>query len=249
MKKYCVYMHTNKVNGKRYIGQTCMSTKQRWGVDGCNYKKSTYFYNAIQKYGWDNFLHEVLFDNLTLDEANAKEIELIEFYQTMNDDFGYNLRSGGSGGEFAERTKKLMSEIRQGEKNCWYGKKHTEETKRRMSISGKGRKFTEEHKRRIAEAHKGKTLTDEHKKKLSEALKGEKSPNFGIERSKETKEKISKAKRGKAILQYDLQGNFIREWEYMLQISKELGYTRSSIWNVCEGKNKQAYGYIWKYKK
>lgn len=56
---YCVYAHINKVNGKIYIGQTCRKPEYRWN-DGKGYKECTYFYNAIEKYGWDNFDHEIL---------------------------------------------------------------------------------------------------------------------------------------------------------------------------------------------
>ena len=61
---YCVYKHTNKINGKVYIGQS-MNPKDRWSRQGHQYKGCTYFYNAIQKYGWNNFIHEILIDNLT----------------------------------------------------------------------------------------------------------------------------------------------------------------------------------------
>ena len=71
-KNYCVYCHTNKINGKKYIGITCQKPNKRWGVDGKKYHESPKFWNAIQKYGWDNFNHEVLFTHLSKDEACKK---------------------------------------------------------------------------------------------------------------------------------------------------------------------------------
>lgn len=68
-KKFCVYKHTNRINGKVYIGITSQKVQERWGSQGQKYKGSTYFYHAIQKYGWDNFDHEILFTNLTQAEA------------------------------------------------------------------------------------------------------------------------------------------------------------------------------------
>mgnify|MGYP002658749408 CR=1 FL=1 len=61
MMSYCVYKHTNKINGKVYIGQSS-NIKERWSRKGTCYKGCTYFYNAIQKYGWDNFEHIILKD-------------------------------------------------------------------------------------------------------------------------------------------------------------------------------------------
>lgn len=91
---YSVYCHTNKINGKRYIGITKQNPLKRWGTNGCNYKKLN-FYRAIQKYGWDNFKHEILFENLSKEDAENKEIELIAKYNTRDDMFGYNIAIGG----------------------------------------------------------------------------------------------------------------------------------------------------------
>ena len=61
MKNFIVYRHVNEVNGKVYIGITCQSLNDRWR-NGKGYGKSTHFAHAIQKYGWDNFEHEILFE-------------------------------------------------------------------------------------------------------------------------------------------------------------------------------------------
>ena len=59
-----LYVHINKINGKKYFGITCLNLKRRW-KKGNAYKKCSYFYNAIQKYGWDNFEHIQIIDHLT----------------------------------------------------------------------------------------------------------------------------------------------------------------------------------------
>lgn len=92
---YCVYMHRNKINNKVYIGQTC-NIKVRWHP--ISYKGSSYFYNAIEKYGWDNFEHIILIDNLSLEEANQKEKYFIKIYESTNRNKGYNLKTGGNNG-------------------------------------------------------------------------------------------------------------------------------------------------------
>ena len=93
-KCFTVYMHTSP-NGKRYIGITCQRPVRRWGGNGYGYIDNTYFWRAIQKYGWDNFQHEILFEGLTKEEAEQKEIELIAFYDSTNPSKGYNITTGG----------------------------------------------------------------------------------------------------------------------------------------------------------
>ena len=99
---FTVYCHTNKINGKKYIGITCQKPETRWGYRGNCYKQSQpYFAAAINKYGWENFTHEILFEGMSAQEANTKEIELIAHYHTYVGDpecCGYNLTRGGFGG-------------------------------------------------------------------------------------------------------------------------------------------------------
>lgn len=96
-------MHTNMINNKKYIGITKKPPKKRWGCKGYGYKKSQpVFWNAIQKYGWDNFEHEILFNNLSQKEAQEKEVEFIAKYKTNcrrydSPEYGYNMTDGGEG--------------------------------------------------------------------------------------------------------------------------------------------------------
>lgn len=96
MKKdiFCIYAHTNKVNGKKYIGQT-NNIKKRWCPS--HYKGCTAFYRSIQKYGWDNFTHQILIDNLTKEDADTLQEAYIKKYRTREPEFGYNIATGGSG--------------------------------------------------------------------------------------------------------------------------------------------------------
>ena len=65
---YTVYCHINKVNGKTYVGITSSAPELRW-KNGEGYKNCRKFYNAILKYGWDNFYHIILRNKLSLSEA------------------------------------------------------------------------------------------------------------------------------------------------------------------------------------
>ena len=104
---YCVYVHTNKSNGKMYVGQTSQNVEKRW-QKGQGYYNSTYFYHAIQKYGWDGFEHEVLASGLTQKEADNFEQLLIRELDLTNHEKGYNLRSGGANGKLSEAHKKKI---------------------------------------------------------------------------------------------------------------------------------------------
>lgn len=106
-KDYCIYMHKNKVNGKIYIGQSC-NLKIRWHP--ISYKDCSYFYNAIQKYGWENFEHIILEDNLSIEEADEKEKYYISYFDTINRNKGYNLKTGGNSGyKLSKETKQKIS--------------------------------------------------------------------------------------------------------------------------------------------
>ncbi len=140
MKDYEVYIHIFP-NGKVYIGITSYGAKERWH-SGYGYKKQQMMWRAIQKYGWDNIEHKILFTNLSKEEAEQKEIELIELHKSNQRKYGYNIRRGGemvSGYKLSEETRKKMSEARKGEKNHLYGKHLTDETRKKLSIAHKGK--------------------------------------------------------------------------------------------------------------
>lgn len=116
---FCVYMHINRINNKIYVGQTKYgyNPNKRWR-DGDGYNGCTYFYQAIQKYGWDNFDHEIIASNLTEYEANSFEEMLIQQLKTSDAEYGYNLKSGGQNHSWSEisilkRVKSYKDTIRE----------------------------------------------------------------------------------------------------------------------------------------
>ena len=126
--KYVLYEHRNKVNGKRYIGIT-NNTVKRWYGKGKHYEGCPHFWAAIQKYGWDNFEHNVLIYDLTSDEASRLEKHFIERFKTRDKAFGYNLAEGGV------------------DAPTMLGKHHSEETKAKMRKAALGREISEEQRR------------------------------------------------------------------------------------------------------
>lgn len=160
MNEYIVYKHTNKINQKVYIGLTCQKPYQRW-KGGHGYKpkgkaETSYFYNAILKYGWENFSHEILFTGLTKEEAERIEIELIAKYKSDLREYGYNIdRGGNSIGKMSEETKQKLREIHK-------DKTANAERYKKISESKKGTRLSEEHKRNLSKAKTGRYVGAEN---------------------------------------------------------------------------------------
>ena len=110
MDTYYLYKHTTP-NNKIYIGITKQDPHKRWS-NGHGYIHSRYFFNAIIKYGWINIKHEILYCNLTKEQANILEKKYIELYNSNNPRFGYNLQSGGIDHSIKDTTK--MKKVKSG---------------------------------------------------------------------------------------------------------------------------------------
>ena len=110
VKSWIVYKHTSPSN-KVYIGITSKSPADRW-ASGFGYEHQVYFFRAIVKYGWVNFKHEILFEGLTKDEAEKKEIELIAQYNSTDLNYGYNIDLGGDLHRLSVETRQKNKEKR-----------------------------------------------------------------------------------------------------------------------------------------
>lgn len=140
VKRYCVYKHTAP-NGKVYIGITNQTVSNRWR-NGKGYHHNAHFTSAIEKYGWDNIKHEILFDSLTESEAVAKEIELIAEYKSNQREYGYNQSCGGeehNGCKCSESTKQAISRANKGRVAYNRGVPMSDEQKNKVSNSRKGK--------------------------------------------------------------------------------------------------------------
>lgn len=196
-----IYTATNKLNGKIYVGQTTRSLKRRIWEHSKDTSRKSLINQAIKKYGIENFDWKIIFDAGSLEELNIKEIEFVEFYNSVAPN-GYNLTYGGLNTRLSEITKQKLSEVNK-------GKKHTEETRLKMSLSRKGKKHSEEHKRKISEAHKGKILSEETKLKISlnngshnlEARQKMSEAHKGVSFTKERKRKMSEAQKRRRLLE------------------------------------------------
>lgn len=83
----CIYLHKNKINGKCYVGQTINRPERRW-QNGTGYSSCTKFNYAIKKYGWENFEHLILEDEIPIEQLNERELYWINKYDSFYN--GYN---------------------------------------------------------------------------------------------------------------------------------------------------------------
>lgn len=184
-----IYKITNQINGKIYIGKTGLTIEKRFRrhLSLAVQKVNRYLYDAINHYGKDNFIIELV-EECFQEVVDSRERYYINLYMSNQKQFGYNMTDGGDGG------------------------KRSEEAIRKMADSKRGVKLSEEHKRKISEANKGKNphpMTEECKEKIRQSLlksghkppvtywKTEEHPMYGKTHSDEVKQKISEFRTGK----------------------------------------------------
>lgn len=234
-------------NNKRYIGITKQNVSRRWRGNGQGYKKSPLMWKAIQKYGWENVRHEILFNSLNKEEAEQKEIELIAKYKTNTKQYGYNIENGGKTiGTVNEETKQKI-------RKAILGKKASKETIEKLKIAQqKVRKREKENgivrkMPRGAENHMfGKHHTEEAKQKIREKNSGINSAWWGRKHTKEEIEKIAKAHK-KQIMQLNDNKKILNIYDSVLDAAKTLKCKPNSIYTSLR-RNSRAFGYYWKYK-
>lgn len=158
-----IYKITNLINGKIYIGQTVRELEERIGEH--KRKRNSLVGKAIKKYGEENFSIEVVDKGCSLEELNNKEIKWIQHYGCVVP-FGYNQCYGGNntmGYNHKDESRKKMSISKQGmydkEKNHFYGKTHTEETRAKMRLAWKTKRvMTDEMKQKLRDKHPTKKV-------------------------------------------------------------------------------------------
>ena len=201
---YNIYLITNLNNNKKYVGLTKFSITERFYQ---HVKRGFLLTEAIKKYGENKFFIELIEEVDTAGRAYELEQYYIKEYNTKVP-YGYNLTDGGDGifgwevteeyrQECSERVKQLHKEKKVG----MYGKNHSDETKRKMSVASKGkskpwligRKLSPESIEKLRQINLGRVLSDETRKKISENhhdVNGENNPMYGKKHSPETIEKL-----------------------------------------------------------
>ena len=276
-----IYKIENIINNKVYIGSS-VSIEDRWIRHKTDLVKgkscSIKLQNSYNKHGVENFEFSIL-EECEIDNLIEREQHYINMYNSYNE--GYNccpIAGNTLGFSPSEETRNKIRISVSGDKNPFYGKKHTEESRAIMRESHKGqissfkgRHHTEESKKKLRYSK-----TDEHREKLSVSAKGRKhseesikkrvESRKGYEHSEETKLKIGSKHKGKKyseetrkklsnlrrknksiIIQYDLNNQFLKEWDDLISLKKS-GYIIANITRACEVNGKSG-GFIWKYKK
>lgn len=221
MGNYTVYKHTTP-SGKVYIGITGKEPRKRW-LNGRGYARNTHFWNAIQKYGWDNISHDLLAVGLERDEASEAEKHYIAIYRANDPNYGYNMTDGGE-----------------------KGARHNRESRSKLSLAhmgnsyNKGKPFTEERKRHLREHHadvSGEKNPNYGKKMTPEQI--------AERQAHRTYARGSDNPTARPILQLDMDGNLVKRWGSIAEAAEK--YTRTSIKDCLRGKYKQHKGYLWRY--
>ncbi len=171
-----IYCLTNKVNGKKYFGQSINIEERKKRYFNYAVFPNDHLKNAFNKYGKENFIFEII---KCCKEKYLDRFEklYIRIYDTTNREKGYNKDSGGNLNKHrSEETRKKISENmpdRSGENHHNYGNprnyKPSKETREKISETLTGRTLPEETKKKISETQTGRTLSEETKKKIGEA--------------------------------------------------------------------------------
>lgn len=222
-------MITNKINRKRYIGQTVQKLEKRW-LSHCNPNNITKMIitRSIHKYGKDNFEIKILAKCNSIEEMNHRETYYIKLFNTLFPN-GYNLDSGGSNKRTHQSTKDKLSKIHKGRK----GNIPSEETRKKLSKINTGKKYSE------------KT-----KQKHSNNMKGERNPNFGGKSMTEYQiQKLIERTLGKPSPRRKpvLCVTTGIRYPYLMKAAEELGIGFRMIARVCNGERPHTHGLVFRY--
>ena len=238
-KKYIVYCHENKINGKKYFGITSGNPKYRWN-NGKGYIHNNYFYKAIIKYGWNDFNHIILFNELSKEIVCEIESFLIRKYKTYIKEYGYNLTLGGELNLHTEETKKKLSDMARNNKNM-LGKTHSKETRKILSEWNINKKLSPETIEKIRISRIGKKHTPESRLKMSQNYKHRTLSSESINKMI-NRESIP-------VVQLNGEGNLIKQWKSAKEAQTIGSFNCSSITQCCKRKNnyKMCGGFYWMY--
>ena len=240
-----IYCIVNSKNNKRYIGQT-YDLSYRWMRHKSDLNCGTHHNKHLQfswnKYGEDVFSFKIL-EYCSIDNLDEREIYWINFYDSANQKYGYNLADGGLGCRGYKHTEEEILKMRmiQNPKSIVQLDLNGNYLNTFISCGDAGKHIG---KKSVAGI---KLCCDKNKYKKAYGYiwvykddydNGTIDWNYYLSDPKNKK---------KHVLQYDLDMNFIREWDSAYQ-TKEEGFTPNQVSIVCSGKNLSHKGYIFMFK-
>lgn len=234
-----IYTITNIVNNKIYIGYTKnFYARKHSHFSALNHNRHYNYFlqKSYNKYGKDNFIFEVLVECDTIEILPSIENYWCNILNTHNMKYGYNIAFTNPTGynQYSKESRLKLSK-------ALTGRKHTELSKQRMSESAKGRIFSEETLDKISKSMKGKN-TGKRGKRDSKII--EQTKNTWILKYQNGYKNLLQ----KPVLQYDLEGNFIKEWESSGIAAKTLNINKKAIQQCCRKSLKTSAKFKWKYK-
>lgn len=236
---YYVYKHTSP-SGKIYIGITQQKPSKRWG-NGLNYDYNTHFFNAIKKYGWENFTHEIIYEGISREEALKREKELIQYYDSSNQEKGYNISPGGYA--LGEETVAKIKETRE-----------RKGTNKKESVRMKQRWADPELRESTIKNMRGKIRSDESRERYRQATLRRGSPSAeSIEKMKASlRQKTGeKSIRKRPVLQIEpVTLKIVGRFWTAKEASFAVGASKNYIAMVCRktgNESKASHGFFWCY--
>lgn len=193
-----IYKFTNWQDGKIYIGSTNTVSRRIKHHRHVSKHINNPFYNAVRKYGWSSFLFQIVEECCPL-LRNDRENYWINYWHTLDREFGYNLQNADSSVRAKETIEKLKKYS--GSNSKCFGKPRSEETKRKISETRikNGVHITEETRKKLSETSKGRKPRlgmknkEESNRKNRESNLGPKNAMYGKTHTEDARRKMSEA--------------------------------------------------------
>lgn len=225
-RMFCVYKHTLP-NGMYYIGATYRG-EERWGKNGSSYRSSSTFFASIQDVGWGNIKHEILFSNLSSEEARCIERDLIIEAQKVG--LSLNRTRGGYNAIYKEKMHEIVGLRRIGLSYPQIGRLYNIHPDTAYSIC-KYKYYTKYYSDEEFEVMVSDFISkNKEKYKRNDGL----TPNHNGHLSKR-------------VVKKDKQGNILCRYESITAAALENNVAISQIGHNVHGETKTCGGYVYEY--